>query len=129
MKNTTLSLLLVLFVSACSHKTESVVTTGTPQFAIAAGDVSTAIVKIDTNTPILVAANMTALADVRLSGKAAINFQKFTQEHLNQHVQILVGSKVVFEPVIRATISSGEVVMGFSTPEEAQAVVDVLSKK
>src|ERR1035437_538455 len=31
MKNTTLSLLLVLFVSACSHKTESNVVTGTPQ--------------------------------------------------------------------------------------------------
>ena len=30
MKNTTISLLLVLFVSACSHKTESTVATDTP---------------------------------------------------------------------------------------------------
>jgi len=130
MKNTTLSLLLVLFVSACSHKTESTVTTtGTPQFSVAASDVSTASVQIATNTPNLVAANKTALVDVRLSGKAATDFQKFTRDHMNQQVQILVGTNVVAEPVIRAAISSGELPLSFSTPEEAQAVVDSLSKK
>ena len=133
MKNTVIGLILVLFTSACSHKIESTPTTSTggstPQFSIAASDVSSASIQIATNSPNLVAAHKTAQADVHLSTKAAADFQKFTQEHLNQKVQILVGSKVVSEPVIRATISSGEVVMGFSTPEEAQAVVDVLSKK
>jgi preprotein translocase subunit SecD len=73
--------------------------------------------------------NKTALVAVRLSDKAAADFQKFTQKHLNQKVQFFVGGKVVFEPVICATISSGELVMSFSTPEEAQAVVDSLTKK
>ena len=36
MKNTTISLILVLFVSACSHKTESNVVTGTQQSEAAA---------------------------------------------------------------------------------------------
>jgi len=133
MKNTMLSLPLVLLVSACSHKTESAPTTGTggstPQFAIAANDVSSASIEILTNTPNLVAAHATASADVHLASKAAADFQKFTQAHLNQQVQILVGSKVVAEPVIRAPISSGEVVLSFPTPGEAQAVVEALSKK
>jgi preprotein translocase subunit SecD len=133
MKNTTIGLLLVLFVSACSHKTESTPTTSTdgstPQFSIAASDVSSASVQIATNSPNLVAAQKTALVDVHLSTNAAADFQKFTQAHLNQKVQILVGTNVVSEPVIRAAISSGELPLSFSTPEEAQAVVDSLSKK
>jgi preprotein translocase subunit SecD len=133
MKNTTISLLLVLFVSACSHKTESTPTTSTDgstsQFSIAASDVSSASVQITTNTPNLVAAHKTALADVHLSTKAAAEFQKFTQAHLNQKVQILVGTNVVVEPVIRAAISSGELPMPFATSEEAQAVVDSLTRK
>jgi hypothetical protein len=40
MKNTTICLLLVLFVSACSHKTESTVTTGSTAFAAIAGDIA-----------------------------------------------------------------------------------------
>src|SRR5665647_13622 len=84
MKNTTISLILVLFTSACSHKTESTPTTSTggstPQFSIAASDVSSASVEILTNTPNLVAAHKTASADVHLSSKAAADFQKFTQE-------------------------------------------------
>jgi preprotein translocase subunit SecD len=133
MKNITISLLLVLFVSACSHKTESTPTTSTdgstPQFSIAASDVSSAYVRIATNSPNLVAAHKTALVDVQLSTKAAADFQKFTQEHLNQKVQILVGTNVVAEPVIRAVLSRGELPLSFSTLEEAQAVVDSLSKK
>jgi preprotein translocase subunit SecD len=133
MKNTTISLLLVLFVSACSHKTESTQTISTdgstPQFSIAASDVSSASVQTATNSPNLVAAHKTAQVDVHLSTKAAADFQRFTQEHLNQKVQILVGTNVVAEPVIRAVLSRGELPLNFSTPEEAQAVVDSLSKK
>jgi preprotein translocase subunit SecD len=133
MKNTTLSLLLVLFVSACSNKSETTPTTDTggspPQFSITASDVSGASVQIANNTPNLVAAHKTALADVHLSPKTAANFQKFTKEHLNQKVQILVGTNVVAEPVIRAELSDGRIPLTFSTPEEAQAVVDYLTKK
>ena len=133
MKNTTISLLLVLFVSACSHKTESTPTTSTdgstPQFSIATSDISSASVQTATNSPNLVAAHKTALVYVYLSTKAAADFQRFTQEHLNQKVQILIGTNVVAEPVIRAVLSRGEFPLSFSTLEEAQAVADSLSKK
>jgi preprotein translocase subunit SecD len=129
MKNTILGLILVLFVSACSHKTESSVVIGTPQFQISATDVSTASYQNVTNRADLVAAHKTAVVDVVFSSSKATEFGKFTQEHLNQQVQILVGSKVVAEPTINSVISSGAIELNFSTPEEAQAVVDSLTKK
>jgi preprotein translocase subunit SecD len=129
MKNTTISLLLVLFISACSHKTESIVVTGTPQFQIAASDVSTASFQSATNRADLVAAHKTAVVDVVFSSSKAAELGKFTREHLNQQVQILVGSKIVAEPWIRSEISGGEIELNFTTPEEAQAVVDSLTKK
>ncbi|HEY5297520.1 MAG TPA: hypothetical protein VIK59_06320 [Verrucomicrobiae bacterium] len=133
MRIATLSLFLILFVSACSHKAgntaTSSTTTGTPQFSIAASDVSTASIQIATNTPNLVAAHKTAVVDVQFSIKAAADFQKFTQEHLHQKIQILVGSKVVLQPVVESVISSGELELPFSTPEEAQAVADTLNKR
>jgi len=129
MKNTTISLLLVLLISACSHKTESTVATGTPHFQIAASDVSTASFQSVTNRADFVAAHKTAVVDVVFSSSKAAEFGKFTREHLNQQVQILVGSKVVAEPRILAEISGGEIELNFTTPEEAQAVVDSLTKK
>jgi len=129
MKNTTISLLLVLFVSACSHKTESSVVTGTPQFQIAAGDVTSASVQPVNGNADLAAAHMTAVVDVVFSSSKAAEFQKFTQEHLNQKVQILVGTNIVVEPMVRSAIPSGEIELSFSTPEAAQAIADILTKK
>ena len=122
MKNTTLSLILVLFVSACSHKTESTVITGSTEFSIAAGDVTAAPVMRPTGST-------EALVDVHFSSTKSAEFSQFTASHLNQKVQILVGTKVVAEPVIRAAITGGQIQLHFATPEEAQAVADSLTKK
>jgi len=130
MKNTTLSLLLVLFVSACSHKTESTVTsTGTPQFSIAASDVvSTSVETTTGNVPASPTQAMT-MVHVELSGAKAAEFRKFTKDHVSQKVQILVETKVVQEPMIAAEIVSPKLDLIYSSKDEVQSVADLLSKK
>jgi hypothetical protein len=137
MKNTTLSLLLVLFVSACSHKTESRDATGTPQFVFTASDVSTASVQpvtgnanlSESHKKNLAEAHKTALVKVVFSSSKAAEFHKFTQDHLALKVHVLVGSEVLLDSVIRTAITLSEIELAFSTPEEAQAFADSLSKK
>jgi preprotein translocase subunit SecD len=123
MKNTTLSLILVLLVSACSHKTDGSATSSSIQFSIAASDVSAAVVLTRAGS------TTAAVVDVHFSSSKAAEFRKFTEAHLNQQVQILVGTNVVAEPVIRAAITGGKVQLHFATREEAQAVADSLTKK
>ena len=126
MKNTTISLLLVLFVSACSHKTES---TGSTEFSIAAGDVvSTSVETVTGRVPSSPTQEM-SVVHVELSDAKSTEFRQFTKDHLNQKVQIMVGTNVVEEPVIRAEISSPKIELMFSSPDKAQAVADSLSKK
>jgi preprotein translocase subunit SecD len=129
MKTTTLSLILVLFASACSHKTESSVTAGSTQFSMTAGDVlSTSVETVIGRVPSSPTEKRTVV-HLEFSGAKAAEFRKFTKEHLNQKVQIMVGEKVVWEPVIRAEIPSPKIELLFSSPDEARAVADSLSKK
>lgn len=128
MKNFGLSVFVLLVVSGCLSKSKTTAN-GAPEFSIRAADVSSAIVQIVTNRPDMSATRRSALVDVRFSSKAAAEFRKFTREHLNQHVRILVGYKVVASPWIRAVIPAGEIELTFSTPEEAQLFADALTKK
>ena len=135
MKNTTISLLLVLFVSACSHKTESIVTTdsgvatNTPQFSVVAGDVVSASVETVTGHTPSSPTRAESMVHIELSGEKGAEFRKFTKDHVGQQVQILVGTKVVQEPMIAAEIVSPKIDLLYSTPAEAQSIADLLSKK
>jgi preprotein translocase subunit SecD len=133
MKNTTISLLLVLFTSACSHKTETTPTTSTgdttPQFAIAAGDVTNTSVEVVTGRVPSSPTQEMAVVHLELLGAKAAEFRQFTKDHINQKVQIMVGTKVVEEPVIRAEIPSPKIELMFSSPDEARVIADSLSKK
>ena len=128
MKNTTLSLLLVLFVSACSHKTESNATAGLPEFSIAVGDVVSTSVETATGHASSPTQEM-SLVHIQLSSAKGAEFRQFTKDHVSQKVQILVGTKVVQEPVIFAEIESPKIDLLYSTPAEAQSIADLLSKK
>lgn len=46
-----------------------------------------------------------------LSSARAADFQKFTQSHLNQKVQIVMGKNVVGEPVIDSEVTNGKIVL------------------
>jgi len=129
MKNTTLSLLLVLFVSACSHKTESVTTAGLPEFSIAAGDAVGTSVETTTGSVPASPTQAMYMVHVELSGAKGADFRKFTKDHVGQQVQIVVGTKVVQEPMIAAEIVSPKMDLLYSSKDEAQSVADLLSKK
>jgi preprotein translocase subunit SecD len=128
MKFTTFTLILVLTVAGCSRSAETntnggVAVASTPQFTIAPSDVSAASIHNSTDT------TKATVVDVHFSNTKASDFRKFTEEHLNQKVQILVGTKVVAEPIIRTAIPGGEIQLSFATIDEAQTVVDSLSKR
>jgi preprotein translocase subunit SecD len=62
------------------------------------------------------------------SDKAA-EFRKFTQQHLKQTVQILVGTNVVATPIIQSVIPSKKIYLNFQTREEATRISDYLMTK
>jgi len=132
MKHTTIGLILVLFTSACSQKPQSTPNTtsgGTPQFLIAAGDVARTSVEVVTGRVPSSPTQEMAVVNLELSSAKAAAFRQFTKDHLNQKVQILVGTKVVEEPVIRAEIPGPKMELMFSSPDEARAVAASLSRK
>ena len=129
MKYATLSLMLALTVSACSHKTESTPNAGSTQFSIAAGDVVSTSVEVVTGRVPSSPTQEMAVVHLEFSGAKAAAFRQFTKDHINQKVQIMVGTNVVEEPVIRAEIPSRKIELSFSSPEEARAIADSLSKK
>jgi len=53
----------------------------------------------------------------------ADEFRKFSRAHINQQTRLLVGSKVVAQPYVRAEITGPEVSLSFSSVDDAQAVV------
>ena len=135
MKNTIIGLLLILFVSACSHKTEGIVTTdsnvatNTPQFSMVAGDViSTSVENVTGRMPSSPTQEM-SVVHIELSGAKAAEFRQFTKDHINQKVQILVGAKIVEEPNIRSEMPSPKIELEFSSPDEAQTIAHTLSNK
>ncbi|HSY09632.1 MAG TPA: hypothetical protein VK840_01825 [Candidatus Dormibacteraeota bacterium] len=135
MKNITIGLLLVLFVPACSHKTESSVTTessiatNSPQFSMVAGDVVSTSVEVVTGRVPSSPTQEMSVVYIELSGAKAAEFRQFTKDHIKQKVQILVGTKVVEEPIIQTEIPSPKIELIFSSPDEARAIADTLSKK
>jgi len=111
MKNTLLSLAIISLLTACSPES-----TSTPQFSVAAGDITS------------VSAEETAV-QVELSKTKAEALRKFTKEHLDQKIQIVVGTNVVAEPIVRSEISSGQLAATFSSAEEAQKFAASLTPK
>lgn len=113
MKNTLLSLAIILFMTACSPQAES---TSTPQFSVAAGDITSASAEA-------------TVVHIEFTKPKAEAFRKFTKEHVNQKIQVVVGTKVVAEPVIRTEIPSGKIDVSFSSAEEAQKFAASWSQK
>jgi len=129
MKNTTISLLLVLFVSACSHKTASTTVTSTsadiPQYSILAADVDSTSVETRTNGT---SALLTRVY-VEFSAAKAADMKKFGHDHLNQTVQFLIGTNIVSTIGIGGEFSGTSIAFDFTTSEEANRIIDYLAKK
>jgi len=124
-KNLTLGSILVFVLSACSHKTENN-PARTPQFHITSSDVTSVSVQ-----PMTIVKTGRKLADLEvvLSREKAAEYHQFTQEHLNQRVQVLVGTNLIVDPWVYSADSSGRLETSFSRFEEAQTLADLLTKK
>jgi hypothetical protein len=94
MKSALLSLAIILIVTACSPKAERT-STGTPQFSVVAGDITSASAESE-------------VVHIEFSKAKAEALRKFTKEHLNQKIQVVVGTNVVAEPVVRSEIPGGQ---------------------
>ena len=122
MKITILSLILVLFASACSRKAGI----GPAQFNVTGKDLASPV-EVTTNT--LGDAGSVVL-HIKLSPTKADELRKFTEHHVNQYVEMVAGSRVIMKALVHEPISGGEfnVSLGLSDTN-AQAVADFLSKK
>jgi preprotein translocase subunit SecD len=129
MKSALLSLLVALLASACSQRTEPTATTGTPRFSVSSGDIITSSVEVVAGRVLASPTQETAVVHIEFSKARAEAFRRFTNEHLDQKVQIVVGRNVVSEPVIRTEIPGGKIEVHFSSPEEARAFAASLSQK
>jgi preprotein translocase subunit SecD len=122
-------LAISLLASACSHKAASSVSatsTSKPQFTIAASDLA---VPAEIGTNGVGSGHDTVVIHLQFSASRSDEFRQFTRDHINQDIQLLVGTKVVAEPHIISEISGGKADLAFSSADQAQAVADSLNKR
>lgn len=101
-----------------------------PRFSIEAGDiVGTASVEVVAGRVPSSPTQRVSLVHFQFTGAGAARFRQFTRDHLNQKVQIMVGSNVVEEPVISDEIPGPEIELIISSADKARAVADSLSKR
>ena len=117
---------ICFFASACSHKGENTAPSGKLQFMITPKDLI-GFAEVTTNS-IPSGTNATFIIHLQFTNAKSDEFRKFTREHINQQVQLLVGSKVVAEPFIVAEISNGQEDLKFASPDEAHMVANLLGK-
>jgi preprotein translocase subunit SecD len=135
MKITTLSLILVLLASACSHRSERATSPVTPNIAIDSSKPHFELVVSDLAAPAVISTNGvgsghdTIVISFQLSADKAAEFAKFTQEHLRQQTQLICDSKVVAEPFVASPIAGGRVQVAFSSLEQARVIEELLNKK
>jgi hypothetical protein len=106
--------------------TKNIVTTNLAQFTIGAADLAMPAA-LGTNG--VGTGNDTIVIHLQFSASRADEFRQFTREHINQNIQILVGTEVVSEAHIIAEISSGQADLSFSSADQARAVADSLNKR
>jgi len=121
--------MLVLLTSVCASKAQSDPPSIKPQFVIMAGDVVSTSVEVVTGRVPASPTQEMSVVHLEFSSAKAAELRQFTKDHLNQQVQIMVGTNVVQEPMIRAEIPGAKIDLMYSSPEKAQAIAALLSKK
>ncbi len=95
-------------------------------FTIAASDLA---VPATIRTNGVGSGNETIVIHLQLSASRADELRVFTRDHINQDMQLLVGTKVVAEPHIVGEISGGESELSFSSAAQARDVLDLLNRR
>lgn len=130
-KNLALNLAILVIVLGCGRKMEkSVATTSSnvvPQFQIGPGDVSSVSVE-GIKSDGVPNSNTAATIYIEFTKIKSSEFHTFTQEHLNQKIQIAVGSNVVAEPILRAALPGDNIMLHFHSLKEATAMAEFLKR-
>ena len=73
-------------------------------------------------------ASSTFGVEVTFTSEGAEKMRRATQEHIGEHLQLMIDGEVVMAPLIRSAISSSAVLSGDYTWEQANRIVDGLLK-
>ncbi len=63
-----------------------------------------------------------------LTSARAADYQKFTLQHLNQKVQILLGTNVVAEPIVSSEATNGIITL-YCLPDEIKKITEPFPRK
>jgi hypothetical protein len=66
--------------------------------------------------------------ELTFTPEGAEKMRRVTQEHIGEHLQLMIDGEVVMAPLIRSAISSSAMLSGNYTPEQANRIVDGLLK-
>jgi hypothetical protein len=136
MKTLAFGLMLPLILSGCAAQTHShheamPIRAENPapamaQFFVTPYDVSSA--SVQTLTVVRTGRKLAEL-DVLFSSDKAAEYHQFTEQHLNQRIQVLVGTNVIVQPWIFSADTSGKLEVSISDFERAQRLADLLARK
>jgi len=136
MKKIAFGLMLALLPSGCARHAQDpfggqVSRAGFPprvmaQFFVTPEEVSSA--SVQTLTVIRTGRKLAEL-DVQFSDEKAAEYQQFTQRHLNQRIQVMVGTNVIVQPWIFSAETSGKLAVSISDFDRAHRLADLLVRK
>jgi len=99
---------------------------GVPQFQISHADIVS--ISIEAATDDINKASPSAIMYLEFTKSKASLLHTFSQNHLNQKIQILVGANIVSEPVLVAVIPGDKLTIRFPSIQAAKIVEDTLQK-
>jgi preprotein translocase subunit SecD len=100
----------------------------TPRFLLHASDIASASAAVGSDGPGATPRPGAALVHSELARSKVEEFRRFTKEHVNHKVQILLGTRLIAEPIVRSEISGGKFEVSFQSSDEARAIAKSLSE-
>jgi preprotein translocase subunit SecD len=100
----------------------------TPQFTLHGSDIASASADVGSDGPGATPRPGTAFVHLELARSKVEEFRRFTKEHVNHKVQIVLGTRLIAEPIVRSEISGGKFQVSFQSADEARATAKSLSE-
>ncbi|MGA2243495.1 MAG: hypothetical protein ABSH48_00740 [Verrucomicrobiota bacterium] len=123
---------ILLVLAGCSPKTadhspssEAQAPAGPARFTIIPNDLA-GIAEVTANPGH--GTNAGYVVNLQFTDDKAAEFREFTRAHINQRVQLIIGHKVVAEPLISAEITNGLADLSFASIQEARTIIETLGK-
>ena len=113
---------MVLLAVGCSKQKSTV---PAAQFILHAGDIASPVVVTTNNVG---GTNIYSIS-VEFSGSQQVRFREFQQEHQNQDIEIMAGSRQLWQILqIQGVMSPVSFKVPYASQDDAQAMSDALNK-